>query len=103
MEKRELIFEIISRLLEIEETSLKGVDFSYNNNTGISFHFRIRPGAGHEWIGSFNSIYLAKDFDNSLQIERAFSILEQVKNTSDVEPKHTFSLPESKARELGLL
>lgn len=103
MTKREMIHTLIDKLLDIEENSQKGVSFSYISLIGMDFHFTTRQEAHSDWVGTRTDCYFKKGWNAETQFLKALEAIETVNNTPDVEPKLSFTLDESKARELGLI
>jgi hypothetical protein len=97
--KREILHVLIDKLLDIEETTTRGVTFDYCTSLGVNFHAitspsrhgdRIRP----EW----RDWYLTKE-----SFEKCLREITEINNTPDREPEVTVKLTESKAKELGLI
>jgi hypothetical protein len=99
MNKREIIHVLIDKILDIEETSLKGAHFTYSTSTGLDIRFCTRPGSFADRIGDTHYGFTVDE--NELSLASAY--IEKIKNTSDVEPKVTLTLSAEKARELGLI
>lgn len=100
MNKREMLHTLIDKIMDIEESSKKGVRISYSNSLA-NIYFKESDSKG-DFIGTTSSIY----FDMSeidKQFSNALSEIEKIKNTPDVEPKVSVLLTEEKARELGLI
>lgn len=102
MNKREMIHALIDKLLDIEETSQKGVHFNYSTAHLIDFYFLSRPKSFGDYVGSGRtSIYTFEDLEQGFS--KALLEIEKIKNTPDPEPKVSVVLSEGKARELGLI
>lgn len=100
MNKREMINELLDKVLEIEESSKKGVRFSYSNSL-LSVYFKETDDSG-EFIGKSATVFF-KSTDIEGQLNDALAQIGLVKNTPDVEPKISVMLTIEKAKELGLI
>lgn len=103
MKKREMIHQLIDKLLDVEESSKKGVNFSYQGSIGIDFHFTTRPQAHSDWIGNRKTCYFKEYYSADEQFNNALKEIEIIKTTPDVEPKVSVLMTEEKAREMGLM
>lgn len=97
--KREALHLLMDSILDIEETSEKGVCFEYSTLHGVMLRFKTRPLVGSDTVVDIGYFYKMDGED----LIRAITLCEIVKNTPDVAPKVTLTLDESKARELGLI
>lgn len=101
MSKREMLHTLLDRVLDIDETSKKGVRFNVSKNF-CHIYFKTSDQSGAEDVGKNNCFFLERE-DSEESFQQALEEIEKVRNTPDVEPKLTFLLDESKARELGLI
>jgi hypothetical protein len=102
MDKRQLLYLMIDKLLEIEDSSLKGVNFSYSTNIGLCFHITSRPGAGHEWLTESKHVYTPLEKYPG-QLEKALAEIQRIINLPDAEPFVNLKISATKAKELGLI
>lgn len=103
MNKRDMIHALVDKLLDIEETSQKGAQFSYSTLNGFDFYFKTRPGLGYEWLGTTERIYFNGNWSADDQYSNAIKYIGHIANTPDPEPKMSFEMTESKAKALGLI
>lgn len=102
MDKREVIHALIDKLLEIEQTTKRGIDFEYSSNLGISFNVTSSPKNYTDKIRPIYRDYFA-DRAPFLSFEKAEFEIGLISLTPDKEPEVSIKLPESRARELGLI
>jgi hypothetical protein len=103
MNKREMIHELIDRILDIEESSLKGAHFNYASSVGLDFYFTSRPKSFHSRIANRHDFYTnSNSFDIDKGFKDALAALETMAQMPDKEPDIIITLPESRAIELGL-
>lgn len=98
-----MIHELINQLLDIEESSEKGINFSYSSYTNLfTFYLTASPSTHTHWLSHYSTC----NFD-SARVEKEFSAsvaeIERVKNLPPVEPKVKIEVTEARARELGLI
>lgn len=103
MNKREMIHALVDRLLDIEESSKKGVSFGYDTRLDFDFHFNSRPGNFSDYIGHRVCCKFSGPLSDYESFDKAIAEIERIKNTPDVEPKITLTFSESEARERGLI
>lgn len=107
MNKTETFKVILEKLLEVEMTSSKCLFLYYHGNIdSLDFHFTPNKKNTREKIGRNFSIYLdgpLKTLEN--EIQQIFKDIDAIKKVEDgpIEEILTFQIPESKAREIGLL
>ncbi len=102
MNKRELLHALIDKLFDVEETTKRGIDFEYSTNLGISFSVTSTPKNYADRIRPIYRDYNIKE-DALENTENAEHEIDLINETPDKEPCFSFSLPESRARELGLI
>jgi len=99
MDKRKIIHELIDKLLDIEEATPRGVDFEYSTHLGIRFNVTSRP---KNYMDRVRPIY--RDYEVSEEsFLKAIEEIRAINETPAKEPEFSFTLPESKAKELGLI
>lgn len=101
MNKRAMLHELLDKVMDIEETSKKGVVFEYSTLHNVALRFKTRPVAGASYVldgCGFNFFNM-----NEAEFRSALDVIETINIAPDVEPKFSFTLDESKARELGLI
>jgi hypothetical protein len=103
MTKREMLHVLIDKLLDIEETSRKGIHFSYDTLLIFSAHASVCPGNYSHRVGPRIDFYLRPEWEQQKQFEATLKGIEDLKNTPDEEPKIKLEITESKAKELGLV
>jgi len=103
MDKRQMLHVLIDKLLDIEETSKKGIHFSYSTLLSFSSYATVTPGNYTHRVGPNLSVYLKPEWDQLEQFDAALKVIEDMGNTPDEEPKIKVELTELKARELGLI
>ena len=101
MNKREMLHTILDSILDIEESSKKGVRLNLSGNF-CHLYFKTIDKSGAEDIGTgrmffFNTENTARDFTGAVEE------LERIQGLPDVEPKVSVLMTEEKARELGLI
>jgi hypothetical protein len=102
MNKREMLHVLIDKLLDIEETTRRGIDFEYSTHLGVSFNVTSSPKNYTDRIRPIYRDYHVKD-DALENTENAEHEIDLINETPDKEPVFSFSLPESRAKELGLI
>lgn len=102
MEKREILIGIIEKMLSVEANSAKAVSFTYDTLLGINLYFRGGKGVNNDWIGESKRVYLDSPFYER-QLSELHEFITEIEKTPDIEPNVRVSIPESKARELGLI
>jgi len=106
MNKREAIHALIDKLLDLEESSNKRVYFSYYGNSE-GFDFSVDPTKFDRTSIGKDRSYFSSTFDGTPQeiFERMSAVIKIVSAIPDQpnEKCHTFTIPESKAKELGLI
>lgn len=100
MTKREMLHVLLDSVLDIEETSKKGVRFNISGNF-CHIYFKTSDKSGAEDVGKNNCFFFNEDIAKSFV--EVIGEIEKVRNTPDVEPKISVLLTEEKARELGLI
>ena len=107
MNKKETIFEIISKLLDIEETSSKRVYFSYfGSPCSLHFHIAKNEKNYNEYLAPTEYVYFKEPLAHKPnELLKLYSEIEAIKDIPDgpVEEILTFKLTESRAKELGLI
>lgn len=99
MSKREMLHTLLDKLLDIEETSKKGVRFNYSNDL-LTSYFKECAEKGGDEVGKSSFVFFKTRPDETYA--EALENFEFVANSPDVEPKISVLLTLEKARELGL-
>ena len=103
MTKREMILELVNRLLDVEESGTKKVlHFGYNQKIGLDFHFN-ECSDSKEWVRGLCCVYFDHGWDNEQQFKKALAEIELIKTIPEAEPKVSLTLTIEKAKELGLI
>ena len=97
--KREMLHTLLDSILDIEESSKKGVRFQYSNSM-LSFYF-MENDSNSVSLGASSYIFFREE--NGPQFVSAIEALEKMRNTPDAEPMVKIAMTEEKARELGLI
>ena len=99
MNKREMIHVLIDKVLDIEETSQKGVRLNFSNSM-LYFYF-MENDSNTVSLGSSTYLFFREDIGD--QFVAALDALEKIRLTPDVKPMVRITMTEEKARELGLV
>lgn len=105
MNKREAIHALVDKLLDIEETRKRGINFSYCSVLGIDFYCLSTPESYSDFISERNGCYFSPKYCESIDddLKRAFADVEAVNAIPDREPVVKVEMTESKAKGLGLI
>ena len=106
MNKMEIINDILKRLFEIQTVSKKVAYFNYYGGIDcFEFHIAKSKKDFLEKVLSNRSVYFSGVLKTNLEdFEKIYSEIESIKHVpDDLEEILTFKIPESRARELGLL
>lgn len=98
MDKREMLQILIDKLLTIEESTPRGVSFSYDSSLGVNFYVITEKGNYKSCIRK-----TFRDFHfNEGSFPECLTEISEINNTPNPEPEIEIKILVSRARELGL-
>jgi hypothetical protein len=106
MNKRELIHALVDRLLDLEASSNKMISFNYSHHS-MSFYVARNHLAYRDWLTK-TSVHVFFSDDSGRTATQFIGALDEINRVaslpdSPVEKMVDVQLPESKAKELGLI
>jgi len=100
MNNREMLHVLIDKLLDIEATTQRGVNFEYTSSLGFHLTVTTAPSSYGDYI---RKPFRKYESLNELNFKEYLNEIDLINSTPDREPEVSLKIPESKARELGLI